>query len=152
MGYGDQIKHVNHEPWTTMKWSFTKLQFNASFVFHLVPNNQFTYILVSINSQSNWIFVRTEIFNWYNIQSLLNPNFKKEYTHSNFWIRLLSRVQTQEKVALYKCSWVMESWGLSSRTWQESKKNLLSWTLQIKQPCKQQIPNSSLREKLWINL
>lgn len=137
------------QQWNDLLQSYNSMPRLFFTLFQIINSHTFLSALIS---QSNWIFVRTEIFNWYNIQSLLNPNFKKEYTHSNFWIRLLSRVQTQEKVALYKCSWVMESWGLSSRTWQESKKNLLSWTLQIKQPCKQQIPNSSLREKLWINL
>lgn len=137
------------QQWNDLLQSYNSMPRLFFTLFQIINSHTFLSALIS---QSNWIFVRTEIFNWYNIQSLLNPNFKKEYTHSNFWIRLLSRVQTQEKVALYKCSWVMESWGLSSRTWQESKKNLLSWTLQIKQPCKQQIPNSSLREKLSINL
>lgn len=137
------------QQWNDLLQSYNSMPRLFFTLFQIINSHTFLSALIS---QSNWIFVRTEIFNWYNIQSLLNPNFKKEYTHSNFWIRLLSRVQTQEKVALYKCSWVMESWGLSSRTWQESKKNLLSWTLQIKQPCKQQIPNSPLREKLWINL
>lgn len=137
------------QQWNDLLQSYNSMPRLFFTLFQIINSHTFLSALIS---QSNWIFVRTEIFNWYNIQSLLNPNFKKEYTHSNFWIRLLSRVQTQEKVALYKCSWVMESWGLSSRTWQESKKNLLSWTLQIKQPCKQQIPNSSPREKLCINL
>ena len=137
------------QQWNDLLQSYNSMPRLFFTLFQIINSHTFLSALIS---QSNWIFVRTEIFNWYNIQSLLNPNFKKEYTHSNFWIRLLSRVQTQEKAALYKCSWVMESWGLSSRTWQESKKNLLSWTLQIKQPCKQQIPNSSPREKLCINL